>query len=50
MAAMPTNNKTRNIRCERCDRLLGVFKTAKGEVKCPRCKHVQKIDLKANDE
>jgi phage FluMu protein Com len=44
------NEKALKIRCEKCGRLLGNFENAKGEVKCPRCKHVQKIDLKTNDE
>ncbi len=35
-----------SVRCERCHKLLGVFDKAKGEVKCPRCKHIQRIDLK----
>lgn len=39
-------DKGLSVRCEKCRRLLGVFEKAKGEVKCPRCKHTQKIDLK----
>jgi Zn finger protein HypA/HybF involved in hydrogenase expression len=38
------------VRCEICNRLLGVFEKAKGQIKCPRCKHVQKIDLKMSNE
>jgi phage FluMu protein Com len=50
MAVMQNNiNEVKKIKCERCGRLLGIFKAAKGSVKCPRCKHIQKIDLKAND-
>jgi len=42
--------KILRVRCEKCNRLLGTFESAKGEVKCPRCKYIQKIDLKNNDE
>jgi phage FluMu protein Com len=38
------------IRCEKCGRLLGNFENAKGEIKCPRCKHIQKIDLRMSDK
>jgi phage FluMu protein Com len=33
------------VRCDQCNRLLGAFEMAKGEIKCPRCKHVQRIEI-----
>lgn len=33
------------VRCGQCDRLLGVFEIAKGEIKCPRCKNIQKVNV-----
>jgi phage FluMu protein Com len=33
------------VRCDSCARLLGTFQAAFGEIKCPRCKHTQKIHI-----
>jgi len=35
----------RPVRCDLCNRLLGAFEVARGEIKCPKCKHVQRIDI-----
>jgi phage FluMu protein Com len=33
------------VRCDNCDRLLGEFEEGDGEIKCPRCSHMQKIKV-----
>lgn len=33
------------VRCENCDKLLGYFEKGEGEIKCPRCSHIQKINV-----
>ncbi len=33
------------VRCEKCNKLLGNFENGQGEIKCPRCSHKQKIKL-----
>lgn len=35
-----------DVRCDKCGKLLGQFEHAAGEIKCPRCKHVQKMQVK----
>jgi phage FluMu protein Com len=33
------------IRCEKCEKLLGIFEFGVGEITCPECGHVQKVNL-----
>ena len=37
-------------RCGSCGRLLGTFQVARGEIKCPRCKHVQRIHIGGKEQ
>ncbi|MBI3584005.1 MAG: Com family DNA-binding transcriptional regulator [Nitrospinae bacterium] len=41
-AFLPVNS----VRCGKCNRLLGFFEVAKGEIKCPRCKNIQRVEIK----
>lgn len=36
--------KIRNIRCINCNQLLLKADKVKGEIKCPRCKKINKLD------
>jgi phage FluMu protein Com len=38
------------VRCEKCGRLLGIFERAVGEIICPKCKHIKKVDLNIEGE
>lgn len=33
------------IRCKNCNRILGDFKSANGEIRCPRCKETNPLNL-----
>ncbi len=33
----------RPVRCEECNRLLGIFVVAEGEIKCERCGRMNRI-------
>lgn len=41
--------KIENIRCENCNQLLLKADLVKGEIKCPRCKKINKLEIKPKD-
>ncbi|NFJ59655.1 Com family DNA-binding transcriptional regulator [Clostridium botulinum] len=36
--------KIKEIRCKKCNQLLLMADEVKGEIKCPRCKQINKLD------
>ncbi|MBC5626774.1 Com family DNA-binding transcriptional regulator [Clostridium sp. NSJ-49] len=38
-----------NIRCINCNQLLLKADYIKGEIKCPRCKNINKLEIKQKD-
>ncbi|WP_368072601.1 Com family DNA-binding transcriptional regulator [uncultured Clostridium sp.] len=38
-----------NIRCINCNQLLIKADYIKGEIKCPRCKKINKLEVKQKD-
>ncbi|WP_460267027.1 Com family DNA-binding transcriptional regulator [Clostridium tertium] len=41
--------KIDNIRCKNCNQLLLKADYVRGEVKCPRCKKINKIEINQKD-
>ncbi|MBY6932280.1 Com family DNA-binding transcriptional regulator [Clostridium botulinum] len=37
--------KIKEIRCENCNQLLLKAEEIKGEIKCPRCKKINKLEI-----
>jgi phage FluMu protein Com len=37
------------IKCERCGQTLLLAEYVKGEIKCPRCKTINKLDVKRTE-
>ncbi|WP_455616653.1 hypothetical protein [Eisenbergiella sp.] len=37
------------IKCERCGQTLLLAEYVKGEIKCPRCKKINKLDVKRTE-
>ena len=41
--------KIENIRCKNCNQLLLKADYVKGEIKCPRCKKINKLEIEQKD-
>ena len=41
--------KIENIRCINCNQLLLKAEIIKGEIKCPRCKKINKLEINLKD-